>query len=104
MARVTVEDCVVRVDNLFEIIALSGRRTRDIIAGDELKVKREEDKNTVVSLREIASGDLDLEVLRESIISSLQKYSPVEEEEQVEEVALNLPSPKDDATADKDGD
>ncbi len=91
MARVTVEDCVLKVNNLFKIVALAGRRARDIAAGEELKVERENDKNTVVSLREIAKSDLDLDQLEENIIDSLQKYSPVEEESQIEEVALHLP-------------
>ena len=64
MARVTVEDCVGMVPNRFELVLLAARRARDIRSGAELTVERDNDKNAVVALREIAEEAIDLETLR----------------------------------------
>ena len=65
MARVTVEDCVKKVSNRYELVLLAARRARDISAGSPLTIDRDNDKNTVVALREIAEENIDLESLRE---------------------------------------
>ncbi len=81
MARVTVEDCVVRVPNRFELVMLAARRARAISAGEPLQVERDNDKNPVVSLREIANG-ADLDDLRALLIRGLQKHVEVDEPEE----------------------
>ena len=72
MARVTVEDCIEKVQNRFDLIVLSAHRAREISAGDELTVPRDNDKNPVVSLREIAEESISSDNLRESLITSMQ--------------------------------
>lgn len=79
MARVTVEDCVKKVSNRYELVLLAARRARDISAGSPLTIDRDNDKNTVVALREIAEENIDLESLREEVVSGFQKFVPVEE-------------------------
>jgi DNA-directed RNA polymerase subunit omega len=79
MARVTVEDCVKKVDNRFELVLLASRRARDINAGSQITVEKDNDKSTVVSLREIADDTLDLNALREEVVTGLQKFVPAEE-------------------------
>lgn len=81
MARVTVEDCVTRVPNRFELVMLASRRARAISAGEPLKVDRDNDKNPVVALREIAAG-ADIEDLRTLLIRGLQKHVEVDEPEE----------------------
>jgi DNA-directed RNA polymerase subunit omega len=72
MARVTVEDCIIKVDNRFDLIVLAAHRGREITAGSELTVSRDNDKNPVVSLREIADETIKIGDLKESMIASLQ--------------------------------
>ena len=72
MARITVEDCIEKVQNRFDLIVLSAHRAREISAGDELTVPRDNDKNPVVSLREIAEESISSDNLRESLITSMQ--------------------------------
>jgi DNA-directed RNA polymerase subunit omega len=72
MARVTVEDCVLKVDNRFELIVLASHRGREITAGAELTLPRDNDKNPVVSLREIAEETIVVEDLKEDMIVSMQ--------------------------------
>ena len=81
MARVTVEDCVTRVPNRFELVLLGARRARDISAGAPLSVDRDNDKNPVVALREIADGTVATEQLGEEIIRAFQKHVEVDEPE-----------------------
>lgn len=81
MARVTVEDCVVKIPNRFNLVLLAGQRAREISAGGELTVERDNDKNPVVALREIAEGSIDLDNVRQALISSLQKHVESEEPE-----------------------
>ncbi|MEM7565804.1 MAG: DNA-directed RNA polymerase subunit omega [Pseudomonadota bacterium] len=81
MARVTVEDCVDKVDNRFDLILLSAHRARMIASGAPLAVDRDRDKNTVVALREIADEKLQPEDLKEDLIHSLQRYVEVDEPE-----------------------
>jgi DNA-directed RNA polymerase subunit omega len=80
MARVTVEDCVLKVPNRFELVMLASQRAREIGAGSALTVDRDNDKNPVVSLREIADTDISLAELGESLVKNHQKVIEVEEE------------------------
>lgn len=73
MARVTVEDCVEKIPNRFDLVLLASHRSRNISAGASLTVDRDNDKTPVVSLRELAGGNLELDELRESLISNLQR-------------------------------
>jgi DNA-directed RNA polymerase subunit omega len=81
MARVTVEDCVDKVENRFELVLLASHRARMISAGAPITVSRDNDKNPVVALREIADGALVPQDLREDFIQSLQKHVEVDEPE-----------------------
>lgn len=73
MARVTVEDCVDKVPNRFDLVLLAAHRSRNISQGSELLVDRDNDKTPVVALRELAAEKLSLEDLRESLVGSLQR-------------------------------
>lgn len=73
MARVTVEDCVEQIPNRFDLVLLAAHRSRNISAGASLTVDRDNDKTPVVSLRELAEGNLELDELRESLVSNLQR-------------------------------
>ncbi|MDD3444952.1 MAG: DNA-directed RNA polymerase subunit omega [Zavarzinia sp.] len=83
MARVTVEDCVLKVPNRFELVLLAGHRARGISAGAPLTVARDNDKNPVVALREIADETVPVTGLRDSLIGTLQHH--VERDEPVED-------------------
>ena len=82
MARVTVEDCVVKVPNRFDLVMLAARRARDIHSGAPLSVDRDNDKNPVVALREIADDGIDLHHLNNALIQGLQKHVEVDEPEE----------------------
>jgi DNA-directed RNA polymerase subunit omega len=79
MARVTVEDCVDKIPNRFELVLLAGHRARAISAGAPLTLDRDNDKNPVVALREIADRTVEVESLRDSVVTGLQKYADVDE-------------------------
>lgn len=81
MARVTVEDCVDKVSNRFELVLLAGHRARTISAGSPITVERDNDKNPVVALREIADQTVSPEDVKEDFIHSMQKYVEVDEPE-----------------------
>ncbi|MCK0208627.1 DNA-directed RNA polymerase subunit omega [Starkeya koreensis] len=81
MARVTVEDCIDKVDNRFELVLLAGHRARVIASGSPITVDRDNDKNPVVALREIADETISPDDLREELIHSLQKFTEVDEPE-----------------------
>ncbi len=81
MARVTVEDCIDKVENRFELVLLASHRARMISSGAPLTVDRDNDKNPVVALREIADETVATGDLREELIHSLQKYVEVDEPE-----------------------
>lgn len=81
MARVTVEDCVLKIPNRFELVLLSSQRAREIGAGAAITVDRDNDKNPVVSLREIADTEISLDGLRDSLIKNHQKVIELEEDE-----------------------
>ena len=81
MARVTVEDCVDKIPNRFDLVLLAAQRAREISGGAELTVDRDRDKNPVVALREIAEQTVRPKDLAESLITSLQKILPEDEDE-----------------------
>ena len=81
MARVTVEDCIDKVENRFELVLLAGHRARMISSGTQIAVDRDNDKNPVVALREIAEKAISPEDLKEELVHSLQKYVEVDEPE-----------------------
>jgi DNA-directed RNA polymerase subunit omega len=81
MARVTVEDCIDKVDNRFELILLASHRARMIASGSPITIDRDRDKNPVVALREIADETIQPEDLKEEFIHSLQKQVEVDEPE-----------------------
>ncbi len=90
MARVTVEDCIDKVENRFELVLMASHRARVIAAGAPIMVSRDNDKNPVIALREIAGSSLAPEDLKEDFIQSLQKHVEVDEPEA--EVVPALPS------------
>ena len=82
MARVTVEDCVDKVPNRFDLVLLSAHRARQLSGGAETLVDRDRDKNPVVALREIAAKELKPEDIKEDYVKSLQKHAEVDEPEE----------------------
>ncbi|MBC9205744.1 DNA-directed RNA polymerase subunit omega [Roseomonas aerophila] len=83
MARVTVEDCILQVPNRFELVLLAAQRARNISRGEEITLDRDNDKNPVVALREIADQTVELPALEQDLIKSLLRApepEPVEEE------------------------
>src|SRR5579871_4888900 len=81
MARVTVEDCVDKIPNRFDLVLLSAYRGRQLSGGADPLVDRDRDKNPVVALREIAGKELDADELKEDFIKSLQRHAEVDEPE-----------------------
>lgn len=82
MARVTVEDCIEKVPNRFELVLIAAHRARLIANGSAINVDRDNDKNPVVALREIGDAALSPEDLTEDLIHSLQRYVEVDEPEE----------------------
>lgn len=82
MARVTVEDCIDKVDNRFELVLLAGHRARQISQGQPITIDRDNDKNPVVALREIADQTVDDEALNEAIIRGMQRHHEQDEPEE----------------------
>jgi DNA-directed RNA polymerase subunit omega len=83
MARVTVEDCVMKVPNRFDLVMVAAQRAREISAGAQLTLERDNDKNPVVALREIADSTVNTDELSNSVVTGLQKH--VENDEPEEE-------------------
>jgi len=81
MARVTVEDCVDKISNRFDLVLLAAQRAREISGGSELTIDRDRDKNPVVALREIAEQTVKPKHLQESLVTSLQKILPDDEDD-----------------------
>ena len=81
MARVTVEDCILRIPNRFDLVMLAAQRARDVCAGSALTIDRDNDKNPVVALREIAEDKLDLDAIQQSIVKNLSVHKEPEEPE-----------------------
>lgn len=88
MARVTVEDCVERVSNRFELVMLAAKRSREISSGSQITIDRDNDKNPVVALREIADETVPLEGLRDELVRGLQKHVEIDEPEEDDEMEL----------------
>ena len=97
MARVTVEDCVDKVNNRFELVLIASHRARGMSAGAELLVERDNDKNPVVALREIADKKLVPADVREDLVGSLQKQVDIDEPEE-EMLMTPLAAPSADGT------
>lgn len=84
MARVTVEDCVDKIPNRFELVMFAAQRVRDIVGGSSITLDRDNDKNPVVALREIAEGTIEFDVLQEGLIKRNQRlFMNAEETEEV---------------------
>jgi DNA-directed RNA polymerase subunit omega len=90
MARVTVEDCVVKVPNRFELVLLAAQRAREIVSGAPLTVDRDDDKNPVIALREIAEETIGLENLRDSLVRGMQKHVEIDEPEETPDLEQTL--------------
>ena len=102
MARVTVEDCVTKIPNRFELVMMASQRARDVSAGSALTVDRDNDKNPVVALREIAEETVELDDLEESLVKGLQTYVEMDEPEE-DEIDLLAIQQDQSASADEDG-
>ncbi len=88
MARVTVEDCVTKIPNRFELVLTAAQRAKAIGVGAELTLDRDNDKNSVVSLREIADETIPLEELKDNVIKSFQKVTFMDDDEDEESIDL----------------
>jgi DNA-directed RNA polymerase subunit omega len=82
MARVTVEDCILKVPNRFDLVLMAAQRARDIASGTTLTIDRDDDKNPVVALREIADDTIVLDDLREALVRGHQKHAEMDEPEE----------------------
>ena len=81
MARITVEDCIDKFDSRFELVLVASNRARKLYSGEEPTVERDNDKNTVISLREIADETISAEVFKQDLVEEYQTVSPIDEEE-----------------------
>ncbi len=88
MARVTVEDCVLKIPNRFELVLLAAQRARDVTAGAQITLDRDNDKNPVVALREIADETIALDALQNSLIKGMQKHVEIDEPEEDTEIEI----------------
>ena len=84
MARVTVEDCIDKIPNRYDLVLIAAQRAKDIETGSKIQVDRDNDKNSVVALREISENKVSIEDLQKSLVMNLQKYVEVEEPEDEE--------------------
>ncbi len=90
MARVTTEDCTTSIPNRFQLVIYACRRARELTSGSEVNVSIDNDKNTVIALREIAEKKIDLVRTWESIVESVQKYQPVEDNDLEDDQAVPM--------------
>jgi len=90
MARVTVEDCVLKVPNRFDLVLVAAQRAREITAGALLTLDRDDDKNPVVALREIADETVPIDRLQDQLIRGMQKHVEIDEPEETIELETNL--------------
>ena len=90
MARVTVEDCVTKVPNRFELVMRASHRSREIASGGAPTVERDNDKNPVIALREIADGTVDLDEIEDALIKNLQKFVEADEPEE-DQLGFDMP-------------
>ena len=82
MARVTVEDCIEKIPNRYDLVMVAARRSRDVSSGAEINIERDNDKNPVVALREIAEEMIPIDEISESLIHSLQLHVEIDEPEE----------------------
>ncbi len=82
MARVTVEDCVLKVPNRFDLVMVAAQRSRDISAGSPLTVERDNDKDPVIALREIAEETVDIDELNDALLRGMQRHVEIDEPEE----------------------
>jgi len=82
MARVTVEDCIEKLPNRFELVMVAGQRARKISSGAPLTIERDDDKNPVVALRELADETISIDDLKEELITNYQRILPVDDNEE----------------------
>ena len=95
MARVTVEDCVLKVPNRFDLVLVAAQRSRDISAGAPLTLERDNDKNPVIALREIADETVSIEELSDALIQGMQRHVEIDEpEEEPEDFEMSVISSK----------
>ncbi len=104
MARVTVEDCIEKIPNRFELVLTAGQRARAIQKGDNLTIDRDNDKNPVVALREIAAETIDKVKVQDSIIRGLQRLNEREEETLSDEAADEARKEMDELSSQFEGD
>ena len=97
MARVTVEDCVLKIPNRFKLVMLSAQRARNISAGAPMTVEKDNDKNPVVALREIADATVDLADLEEGLIKGLQRHVEMSDSEEEDFDVLAIEGQDEDA-------
>ncbi len=90
MARVTVEDCVLKVPNRFELVLLAAQRAREVTSGAPLTLDRDDDKNPVVALREIADETIQLAHLKDSLVRGMQKHIEMDEPEETPDLEQTL--------------
>jgi len=90
MARVTVEDCVLKVPNRFELVLLAAQRAREVTSGAPLTLDRDDDKNPVIALREIADETIQLAHLKDSLIRGMQKHIEIDEPEETPDLEQTL--------------
>jgi DNA-directed RNA polymerase subunit omega len=88
MARVTVEDCVVKIPNRFELVLLAAQRAREMASGAQPTLDRDNDKNPVVALREIAVESVGIDNLQTSLIKGMQKHVEIDEPEEDQEIEI----------------
>ena len=86
MARVTVEDCILKIPNRFELVLLAAQRARDVASGAPITLERDNDKNPVVALREIADETIGLEQVKNALIKGMQKHVEIDEPEEDKEL------------------
>lgn len=92
MARVTVEDCVMKVPNRFELVLVAAQRARDIASGTPISIDRDNDKNPVVALREIADSKIEVDQLKNALVTGLQKQPEVDEPEEDRDLTITEPT------------
>ena len=88
MARVTVEDCVMRIPNRFELVLVAAHRARDIASGAPITLDRDNDKNPVVALREVAENTVDTDLIQNALVTGLQKQQEIDEPEEDRELSV----------------
>jgi DNA-directed RNA polymerase subunit omega len=88
MARVTVEDCVIKIPNRFELVLLAAQRARDMASGAQPTLDRDNDKNPVVALREIAAESVPLDNLQNTLIKGMQKHVEIDEPEEDQDIEI----------------